>query len=122
MESKPKVSRAELSKRIHSRLGGAIPYRVVHHAVNVIIEQIAKEIVEDRIISARHFGTLSPYSRPGHLAHDLSSGEVRELPTIRSVKFHPHKSFLLLLKDREDRFREKVPAENQRKKKVKESS
>jgi nucleoid DNA-binding protein len=111
MVKEKKISRADLSKRIHSRLSGAIPYRTVAHAVNVIIEQMAKEIIEDRIISARRFGTLSPYSIPGHLAHDLSSGEIRTLPTIRSVKFHPHESFLYLLRDREDRFRGKISAE-----------
>ena len=106
-----KAGRADLTKRIYTQLSGAIPYRTIHYAVNIIIEEMAKEIIEDRIISARRFGTLSPYSRPGHLANDLSSREVRDLPTTRSVKFHPHESFLFLLKDRQDRFREKVPAE-----------
>lgn len=114
-----KISRADLSKRIHLRLSGAIPYRTIAYALNVIIEQMAKEIIEDRIISVRRFGTLSPYSIPGHLAHDLSSGEVRTLPTKRSVKFHPHESFLFLLRDREDRFRERIPPEKLMKRKVK---
>jgi nucleoid DNA-binding protein len=102
-----KVGRADLTKRIHKQLSGAIPYRTIHYAVNIIIEEMAKEIIEDRIISARRFGTLSPHSRPGHLANDLSLGEVRDLPATRSVKFHPHDAFLFLLKDRKDRFREK---------------
>ena len=122
MSSKKKISRADLSKRIYSRLSGAIPYRTVHHAVSIIIEQIAKEIIDDRIVSARRFGTISPYSIPGHLAHNVSSGEVRTLPTIRSVKFHPHESFLDLLRDRGDRFREKSQEENRQEKKTKESS
>jgi nucleoid DNA-binding protein len=99
------ISRADISKRIHERLGGAISYRIIQQAVGVIIEQIARDLVSDQIVSARRFGTLSPHCRPGHLAHDLSTGEVRELPSTRSVKFHPHESFLSLLADREERFR-----------------
>jgi nucleoid DNA-binding protein len=73
--------------------------------VGVIIEQVARDLVNDQIVSARRFGTLSPHCRPGHLAHNLSTGRVRELSSSRSVKFHPHESFLLLLADREERFR-----------------
>lgn len=105
------ISRANLSKRIHERLSGAIPYRTVHHAVGVIIDQIAHDLLDDQVVSARHFGTLSPHSRPGHLAHNIVTGKIRELPASRSVKFHPHDSFLSLLADREDHFREE-PAES----------
>lgn len=73
--------------------------------MGVIIEQVARDLVNDQIVSARRFGTLSPHSRPGHLAHDLSTGKVRELPPSRFVKFHPHESFLSLLADKEERFR-----------------
>jgi nucleoid DNA-binding protein len=73
--------------------------------VGVIVEQVARDLVNDQIVSARRFGTFSPYSRPGHLAHNLSTGKVRKLSPSRSVKFHPHESFLSLLADREERFR-----------------
>jgi nucleoid DNA-binding protein len=73
--------------------------------VNIIIEQVAKDLINNQIVSAKHFGTLSPYLNATHLAHDLSTGQVRELPTSKSVKFHPHESFLSLLVDREERFR-----------------
>jgi nucleoid DNA-binding protein len=104
------ISRANLSKRIHERLGGVIPYRTVHQAVGVIIEQISNDLLNDQVVSARHFGTLSPHVRPGHRAHNIFTGKIRELPSSRSVKLHPHDSFLSLLTDREDHFREK-PAE-----------
>ena len=102
------INRAKLSKRIHTRLSAAIPYRSIHHAVSVIIDQIANDLINDQVVSARHFGTLSPHSRAAHLAHDLSTGKVRELPSSRSVKFHPHDSLLSLLADREDHFREQA--------------
>jgi len=101
------IGRANLSKRIHEQLGGAISYRTVHYAVGVIIDQIANDLLNDQVVSARHFGTLSPYCVRGHLAHDLFTKKIRELPDSRSVKFHAHESFLSLLGDREGHFREK---------------
>ena len=101
------ISRANLAKRIHSRLGRAIPYRTVHYAVGVIIDQIAHDLLRDQVVSARHFGTLSPYFRPSHRAHNIFTKKIREVLSSRSVKLHPHDSFLSLLADREDYFREK---------------
>lgn len=103
-----KIGRTDLTKSIYKQLNGAIPYRSIYYAVNVIVQEMAKEIILDRVISVKRFGTLSPYSIPGHLANDIMSGEVREIPTVRSVKFHPHESFLSLIKDRKDGFRKKV--------------
>lgn len=71
----------------------------------MIVEHIAQDLVEDRVVSVRRFGTLSPHLRRGHLAFNLSSGKVRRLSDYRSVKFHPHEFFSTLLADREDRFR-----------------
>lgn len=61
--------------------------------------------MNNQIVSVRRFGTLSPHERPSHLARDLSTGKVRELPATKSVKMHPHESFLALLADKKDRFR-----------------
>jgi nucleoid DNA-binding protein len=68
---------------------------------------VSKDLINDQIVTVRHFGTLSPHTRPGHKANDVSSGAVRELSDTRSVRFHPHESFLSLLLDRLDRFRDK---------------
>jgi nucleoid DNA-binding protein len=102
------IGKANLAKRIHERLGGAIPYRTIYHAVGIIIDQIVNDLLSDQVVSARHFGTLSPYCVQGHLAHDLFTKKIRELPDSRSVKFHAHESFLALLVDREGYFREKT--------------
>ena len=100
------TGRAVIAKRIHKRLSGAVPYRTIHHAVGLIIDQIVQDLLQDQAVSVRYFGTLSPHSRLGHLAHDLSTGKVRELPVSRSVKFHAHSSLLALLQDRQEHFRE----------------
>ena len=102
-----RVTRADLSKRIYERIGKVIRYKSILQILGVIVSQISQDLVENRTISVRRFGTLSPYLRHGHLANDLSQGVVRHLPPRRSVKFHPHQSFLALLEERYVRFRQK---------------
>jgi len=65
------------------------------------------DLIEDHVITVKNFGTLSPHTRASHSAHDVSSGQIRTISAKRAVKFHPHESFLSLLKDREELFREK---------------
>ena len=101
------VGREELSKRLHSRLSGTISYRKMYHSVSVIIDAISKDLVDNQIVTVRCFGTLSPYTRPGHIANDLSQGKLRTLQPKKSVRFHPSESFLNLLVDRQERFRDK---------------
>ena len=88
-----------------------IPFNIICHSVNIIIDQISIELIEDRMVSIGRFGTLSPYFRLGHLANNVSSGRVQKLPTKRLIKFHPHVSFKNLLKDKHDLFA-KDPGQN----------
>lgn len=82
----------------------AIPLEVVQQAVSVVVETIVNELVSDRPVTVRHFGTLSPCTIAGHRAHNVSTGQVTSFPSVRIVKFHPHASLLLLLSRRRKRF------------------
>lgn len=119
MQAKNKIiTKANIVKNIYKKLGSAIPYRTIHHSVNIIVDQIIKEIIEDRVISARHFGTISPFLRAGCNASDLITKKVWRIPPMRSVKFYPHESFRLLLKERKDRFQKINSTKKLRQRKV----
>ena len=88
----------------------------MQQAVGLIINQLTADLVDDQTVSARNFGTLSPYLIKGHLAHDISTGEVRELEGALGVRLHPHEAFRLLLSDRREKFQQ-TTAENRSEKK-----
>ena len=94
-----------MSKRIHTRVGRAIPYNKIHQVLNVIVDQLALDLSENQTVSVRRFGTLAPYVRQSRIAHNIATGEIRETGITTRVKFHPHESFLSLLQDKKVRFR-----------------
>jgi nucleoid DNA-binding protein len=101
------MNRVDLANAIHERLGGSISHRKIYQAVGIIIEQIANDLVNDQVVTARRFGTLSPHVRRAHLAYNVRTGMIRKLRSIKSVKFHPHEAFTSLIQDRQERFRQK---------------
>jgi nucleoid DNA-binding protein len=100
------VNRMHLVKAIHRRLGGSISYRRIYQAVGLIVDQVSNDLVNDQVVTAKRFGTLSPHVRRAHVAHNVSNGEIRSLMQTRSVKFHPHEAFGELIREREKLFRQ----------------
>ena len=93
------LGRRELAELIHLRLGWAVPYRTVRTAVNIILKAMMADLLADRIINVRCFGTFSPYR---------TSYGCSEHSRI-SVRFHPHDAFKRLLSVRRSRFLVKRP-------------
>ena len=102
------MNRVNLANAIHERLHGSISYRKIYQAVGIIIEQITSDLVNDQVVTVRRFGTLSPHVRLAHFAHNVCTGVIRKLGSIKSVKFHPHEAFTSLIRDRQESFRAKA--------------
>lgn len=94
------MTKSELASSIHKRLNGTIKSADVVKAVTIIIEQLAKDLVEDFVVTVRRFGTLSPYVVQEHTYVDLTTREVTTSPARRSVKFHVHEAFQKLISER----------------------
>lgn len=84
------VSKVHLARRIKKRFGGQISQRVIIEVINTIIDVMKQELLEDRTISVKNFGTLSPYIYHGHNAFNVVSGEKVYVESFRSVRFHTH--------------------------------
>ena len=65
------MNRVDLAKAIHARLHGSLPHRKIYQAIGIIVEQIASDLVNDQVVTARKFGTLSPHIRVAHFAHNV---------------------------------------------------
>jgi nucleoid DNA-binding protein len=103
-----RIHRIEITKKIYKRLNKTIDYKTLYYSIGIIIENIVEDLVNNQIVTVDGFGTLNPYFRCGHLAHNIQTGKVRQLPEIKMVKFIPQECLSLLLKDRCDSFRKKV--------------
>jgi len=99
-----KIGKQELAGLIHDRLGRVIALDTISVAVSIICDGVAQMLVDDIPVTAKHFGTLSPYVYHGHLARDVNTGRVMETKPFRTVKLHPHESFFKLIEEKRDRF------------------
>jgi nucleoid DNA-binding protein len=102
-----RIHRADIAEKIHKRLKGIVTYIDVYYSINIIIESILEDLINNQTVSVGGFGTLNPYIRKGHLAHNVYTKKIRKLPEIRMIKFIPQNSLLSLLKDKYENFRKK---------------
>ena len=72
----------------------------------MIVNLIVKDLADNIAVSARHFGTLNPYTFNLKNAHDIRNGELRDISAVKSVKFYPHESFRTLVREKEKAFQE----------------
>jgi len=93
------VNNKELCSRINKRM--LVTQDQVSSAVEIICDEIRKDLVTDAPVSVKHFGTLAPYTYPSHRARVLNGeeAEIKDTQAFRTVKFHPHVSFLTLLRE-----------------------
>jgi nucleoid DNA-binding protein len=101
---KKTINRTDLSKIIYARIGGSIPFNKIYQSVGLITEQISSDLISDQMVSVRNFGTLSPYVRVPHIAHNVNEGRLWCVKANRSVTFHPHEAFQSLIQDRREKF------------------
>jgi nucleoid DNA-binding protein len=92
------INRKILLERLYKKFSGAIPYRPMYYAINIIIKSVIDDLANDKLVTVKNFGTLSPCLKRGHLANDLGRGTVRQFPNYRSVSFHPSQSMRFLMK------------------------
>jgi nucleoid DNA-binding protein len=101
---KDTINRLSLTNIIYNRIGGSIPIKKLYQSVGLIIDQIANDLISDQMVSVRNFGTLNPYVRAPHIAHNVNEGRLWCVKAKRSVTFHPHEAFQSLIQDRRERF------------------
>ena len=98
------VGWAELTDRIHSRLGRAVPRQEIYDAVKVLNSEIIQLLLGDEQLSVKNFGTLAVRVHPGHRACDVNTGEQFHADDSKTVRFYPHDQLIKLLEERKDRF------------------
>lgn len=84
------ISKVNLARQIKKRFGGQISQCIIIEVINSMLDVMKEELREDRVISVKNFGTLSPYVYHGHNAFNVVSGEKVYVAPFRTVRFHPH--------------------------------
>jgi len=105
--SKKVLTKKIIISKIHKKLGGALNKRLIRDAVNAVCVSLQEQLFEDQAISIENFGTLSPCVFHQHKGVNIHTGRIQEVPSFRTIKFHPHFVFLDLLSRRRDLFLEK---------------
>lgn len=103
-KSKKFLNKKSLAKKIQKKLGFALKQRLIRDAVLAICSKMEEKLIADQAISVENFGTLSPYTFHDHDGMNIATGQIERVPSFRTVKFHPHATFLVLLSQRRDSF------------------
>jgi len=102
-----KINKKDLTVNIHKRLGGVVSKNQIYDVITIICDYISEELLENRSVTIKSFGTLSPYVFHGHEGMDISRGEMRYVEEFRSVKFRPHHILLRLVQRKRKKFTRK---------------
>lgn len=98
------VTRQVIVSKIYKKFNKALHKRLIQDAVNIICLQLQDNLSKNKTVSVENFGTLSPYLFHEHLGMDVSTGQIRNFSSFRTIKFHPHHNFLFLLTPRRANF------------------
>lgn len=99
-----KLGRREIKVKIYNRLNGVIKQQDIGNVISVLCDVIEDELVHNRAVSIKNFGTLSTYLFHGHKGFNVTNREVNEVLPFKSVKFRPHIKFSELVRARRDKF------------------
>ena len=104
MRKRECVSRSFLVNQLRKNAEGILTHRKALKLVNVIVDSILSELMEDRAVSVKNFGTINPYVKKGQWGYDFGAPCKKMRPAKRSLKFHPHENFISLKNQRRDYF------------------
>jgi len=93
-----RIDKKTIVDNIYKHLGKTLSKNQIYDVVTVICDYLSEELIENRSVSIKNFGTLSPYMFHGHEGIDVSSGNMRYVEEFRSVKFRPHHVLWRLVK------------------------
>jgi nucleoid DNA-binding protein len=65
----------------------SIKAEIVKQVVDSLFEQIRKEYKKGNRIELRKFGTFTPYLRQSRIYKTFDTGEVKQMPTKKMLKF-----------------------------------
>ena len=98
------LSKKDITDKIYNRLSKTTSKLVIHDVVTVICEHMESELEKDRSFSVSNFGTFSPFKFHEHEGMDISTGAMQKVESFRTVRFHPHAVFRLLLNRKRSKF------------------
>lgn len=100
-----KINKKKLTSNIYNRINSTIPKKKIHDTITVICEYMLEQITKNKVFSVKNFGTFSPYMHKAHIGFNVAKGELQRVKSFLNVKFHPHVSFLKMLKARRNKHR-----------------
>lgn len=102
-----KITKAELTNKIHNRLDSELSKQIIEDAISVISMELISILLEQESLSIDNFGTLHSYFLSGHSGVDIYTGELQYVQPKKSIKFSPHITFSSILNEKKDRFKKK---------------
>ena len=94
------LNKSQIVSKIYKRFNKALSKRKINDSINVICDVLIQELLANNAVSVKNFGTLSPYLFHEHIGMNVSSGRLQKISSFRSVKFHPHHTFITLIANR----------------------
>jgi len=98
------INKKKLTANIYKRLSGAISKNQIYDIITVICDYCSDELYNNRSITIKKFGTLSPYLFHGHEGLNIARAEMQYVDEFRTVKFRPHHILRRLVQRKRKKF------------------
>lgn len=97
-----------LANRIHKHVKGVIKPNVIKEMTKTIIKCMIEDLLMDRTISVKNFGTLGVMTRNKHNGVDVVTKQLRVFPPKRICKFYPQQNFIAIVKEQIEKFKKEI--------------
>jgi len=95
-----KINKQKLIDAIYKKLDGVVTKNHIHDVINIVCDWVAEELIANRSVTIKNFGTLSSYIFHGHDAVNIGTRIREYVPEFWSVKFRSHHVFKRLVRRR----------------------
>lgn len=91
------IRKAAIISSISKNMGESVTTRLINDVIDLTIDYIGNELLNNRTVSIRYFGTFTPYKMEGGTVKSVYTGEYIPYEPKIGIKFRPHDVFKVIL-------------------------
>jgi nucleoid DNA-binding protein len=91
------ISKTAIISSISKNMGESVTTRLINDVIDLTVDYIGNELLNNRSVSIRYFGTFAPYKMEGGTIKSIYTGEYMSFEPKVCIKFRPHEVFKVVL-------------------------
>jgi len=103
-----KLTRSQITNKIHERLNKTVPKAIIYDAIGIILDNLTDKLVDGEQIPIKNLGLLNVYLTPETSGVNVVTGELERIESSYSVQLIPSDTLLDLVSKRKNKFERKL--------------